>query len=255
MQRLCLPKVYLASTILKPPIGIITDECPGNELVSIHIPQHAMLARSVESANEVPLKFASSRDLSYTLSKWPAQHVAKVSVSYHPDDKYVTRGEQESLLTSLYQACRDTHHALLIDITPPTNSLITASTLGHIMQRFYDLGIYPDWWQFASPRDQRSWDSIQRVIEDNDPDCLGTFVQLPATSHEQLSIILEQAIRQPICKGVVLGKNMIQPILEQWLSQKIADHIFVEQVKPIFQQIINLWKSKNPNKIKEENVV
>lgn len=233
------------------PIGLITDEKPGDELIHIPIPAQAMLARSIELENEIPLRFATTQDLSHTLLKWPSEHIAKVSITYHPDDKYVTRGEQEAMLLSLYQACRDTEHPLLIDITPPTNSLITASTLGHIMQRFYDLGVYPDWWQFAFPRDQRSWDSIHRVIEDNDPDCLGTFIQLPTTTLEQLSAILDQAIKQPLCKGIVLGKGLIQPVVEQWLSQKIADHILIEQIKPLFHQIMTLWQSKKNVHIRE----
>lgn len=233
------------------PMGLIADEKPGNELIHIPIPSQAMLARSIELENEIPLRFATTQDLSHTLLKWPSEHIAKVSITYHPDDKYVTRGEQETMLLSLYQACRDTEHPLLIDITPPTNSLITASTLGHIMQRFYDLGVYPDWWQFAFPRDQRSWDSIHRVIEDNDPDCLGVFIQLPTTTLDQLNIILEQASKQPLCKGIVMGKGLIQPVLEQWLSQKIADHILIEQVKPLIQQIVTLWESKKNIHVRE----
>lgn len=236
------------------PVGLIVDEKPGNELIHIPIPSQAILARCIELENEIPLRFATTQDLSHTLLKWPSEHVAKVSITYHPDDRYVTRGEQETMLLSLYQACRDTEHPLLIDITPPTNSLITASTLGHIMQRFYDLGVYPDWWQFAAPRDQRSWDSIHRVIEDNDPDCLGAFIQMPATTLDQLSIILDQAIKQSMCKGIVIGKTLIQPILEQWLSQKIADHILIEQIKPLFEQIITLWQSKKNVHIREGSV-
>jgi 5-dehydro-2-deoxygluconokinase len=132
--------------------------------------------------------------------------------------------------------------------------LITASTLSHIMQRFYDLGIYPDWWQFASPRDQRSWDSVARTIEDNDPDCLGTFIQLPAASMDHLNVVVEQVAKQSICKGIVIGRHIVQPVLEQWLSQKIADHILIEQVKPHFQQIVNLWTSKKSSRMQEESV-
>lgn len=237
------------------PIGLIVDENPGNELIRIPIPSQAMFARSIELENEIPLRFATTQDFSHTLLKWPSEHIAKISITYHPDDKYVTRAEQEAMLLSLYQACHDTNHALLVDIiTLSTNSLITASTLSHIMQRFYELGIYPDWWQFASPADQRSWDSIHRVIEDHDPDCLGVFIQMPTIAIDQINIILDQIIKQPLCKGVVIGKTLIQPALEQWLSQKIADHIFIEQIKPLFQQITALWQSKKNLHVREESV-
>lgn len=223
--------------------GIVSDENPGEALLAPLNPG-SVFARTLEKPNQIPLQFASDMDMSSTLLKWPNQHIAKVSMVYHPDDRYVTRGEQEKSLISLYQACRQTEHPLLIEISPPTNSLITASTLGHIMQRFYDIGVYPDWWQFASPRDQRSWDSIHRVIQDNDPDCLGIFVHTPLLVLEQLTPLFELSAKQPLCKGVVLSRNLFQVILEQWFSQKIADHALVEQTKLIVQRVMALWEQK-----------
>jgi len=224
--------------------GIVSDEMPGDELLLSILAPGATLARTLEQPNQIPLQFASQTDMTSTLLKWPKEHIAKVSVMYHPDDRYITRGEQEKALIALYQACRETEHPLLVEIAPPTNSLITASTLGHIMQRFYDIGVYPDWWQFSSPRDQRSWDSVHRVIQDNDPDCLGIFIHTPLTAIDQLSIMLDTAAKQPLCKGVVLSRNLFQPILEQWFAQKIADHVLIEQVKPIFQKMAALWGQK-----------
>lgn len=235
--------------------GIICDEFPSEALLCSSLPEGALMARAVELPNEVPLQFATQKDMTSTLIKWPSQHVAKVSISYHPDDKYVTRGEQEKVMLSLYQACRDTEHPLLIDITPPTNSLITASTLGHIMQRFYDIGIYPDWWQFTSPRDQRSWDCIHRVIQDNDPDCLGVFVHSPLTAMDQLGVLFDMATKQAICKGFVVGRALFQPVLEQWFAQKIADHVLIEHVKPLFQQIVALWQERLTSQVREESIL
>jgi 5-dehydro-2-deoxygluconokinase len=236
------------------PTGIVSDECPSKETILSPIPSNSMIARTLEVANQIPLQFVSGNDMTSTLLKWPHQHVAKVSITYHPDDKYVIRGEQEKALLSLYQACRETGHLLLIEISPPTNSLVTASTLGHIMQRFYELGIYPDWWQFAAPRDQRSWDSLHRVIQDNDPDCLGVFVHTPLCSLDQLGVLFDMISKQPICKGFVLGKTLFQPIIEQWLSQKIADHVLVDHVKPLFHQIINMWHERQSSDVKESSV-
>lgn len=202
------------------------------------------MARSLEKPGETPLQFRTESELSSTLALWPKHHVAKVSVTYHPDDRYSLRGQQEVLLAQLHQACRFTKHGLLIDLLMPMNSLITAKTHSHIMQRFYELGIYPDYWQMAIPRDQRSWENIYSVIQESAPFCQGLFINAAAAPVPQLPTLIEIAGKEKICQGLVVGRTLFQQTVEQWFAKKIDDTMFVQILSDTFRETANLWYEK-----------
>jgi 5-dehydro-2-deoxygluconokinase len=182
------------------------------------------------------------------LLNWPKNHAVKATVIYHPDDKYALRGQIEATLSTLYRASRASSHEFIVELSPPTNSLITASTLSHIMQRFYEIGIYPDWWQVSSPRDHRSWDSIQRVISEYDKYCRGVMLLGHAGTFEQLPILFNAA-KQECCKGFAVSKSIFQTQLEQWFAQKIADEAFIDAVQSRFEQAVKLWEQSKPNSV------
>jgi 5-dehydro-2-deoxygluconokinase len=204
----------------------------------------AWLARSLEKPGEIPLQFNTESELTSILSHWPKHHVAKVSVIYHPDDRYSLRGQQEALLSQCHKVCRDTQHALLIDLLMPMNSLITAKTHAHIIQRFYELGIYPDYWQMSIPRDQRSWENIYAIIQESAPFCQGLFINAIFASQEQLPTLIEIAGKEKMCQGLVVGRALFQNTVEQWFAKKIDDQTLVQNFSDSLRQIATLWYEK-----------
>lgn len=203
------------------------------------------LARSLEKPGEVPLQFIQDSELTSVLSHWPKHHVAKVSVTYHPDDRYSLRGQQETLLAQLHRVCRYTKHALLIDLTMPINSLITAKTVTHIMQRFFELGIYPDYWQMSLPRDQRTWENIYTTLQDGAPFCQGIFINAVSASTEQLPTLIEIAGKEKLCRGLVVGRGLFQSTVEQWFAKKIDDAMLVQILCDHLRQMTTLWSEKS----------
>lgn len=222
-------------------ISIISDEITSNETFDL-FSNSRWLARSIEVPGEIPFQCKVEPDITFTLSQWPKYHGVKVLLPYHPDDRYVLRGQQESNLSLLFKACRATEHELLIELAPPPNSLITTNTLAHIMHRFYEIGIYPDWWQISLPRDQRCWESMQRVIDENDPYCRGIILSSHHASFEHLSKMFEMIAKQKYCKGYAIAKPLFQHPIEQWLAQKISDQALIEIVSANFTKSIELWK-------------
>lgn len=244
-----LAKQYLREAILQafanlPTPGIIfEDETAFNP--KPWSTKLSWLARSLEKPGEVPLQFKQETELTSILSQWPKHHVAKVSVTYHPDDRYSLRGQQETLLAQLHRVCRNTKNALLIDLTMPMNSLITAKTHAHIMQRFYELGIYPDYWQMSLPRDQRSWENIYTTIQDCAPFCQGIFVNVASASYDQLPTLIEIAGKEKLCQGLVVGRGLFQNTVEQWFAKKIDDAMLVEILGDTLRQMATLWHEKS----------
>lgn len=238
--------------------SVVTDDDFSSHLFEL-FPEHLTFMRPLEAPFEIPLRYKGDPDLTHTLLQWPTHHGAKVSIIYHPDDRYVLRGQQEATAHLLHRACRATGHEFFIEIIPPTGSLTTASSTSHVMQRFYEIGIYPDWWQVVPPRDQRSWDSIHRVISDNDRYCRGVMIAGYQATVEQLPMMFDFANKQKYCQGFVVSKNIFQQPLEKWFAKRIDDQALVEAVTNSYQKAIELWisakeKAQNIDVAKDKEV-
>ncbi len=223
-----------------PNVSMMTDAYPESEIIDA-LPSPHTLMRALDVPGVVPLQIQGDPDITHTLINWPKHHSAKVSFIYHPDDRYALRQQQESVLNHLYLAARRTGHELVLELAPATNSLITASTMSHIMQRMYEIGIYPDWWQITPPRDQRAFDNIQRIISENDRFCKGILLLTQQATFEQLPVMFAPCAKHDICKGFVVDKSLFQTALYQWLGQMISNQAFVDTVSRSFEKAITLW--------------
>lgn len=223
-------------------VSVCTEDNFNQHALHSHFPHAPAVIRAIEKAGSVPLQFEAGPEMNSSLCTWPKRHMIKVGITYHPDDRYVLRTEQEAMLHQLYRAARHAEHELLIEITPASNNLITSSTFAHIMQRFYDIEIYPDWWQMQTPRDQRSWDSITRVLEDYDPHCRGVLITTPQPTLMQIETVFQFNAKQKPCQGFVLTKNFLQPYLEQWFKEEISDHHLSQCVTENLERIIAIWE-------------
>ncbi len=223
-----------------PNIAILCDAKQEKEISDI-MPKVHKLLRSFEICGEHSHQLQTDTDIVETLRQWPSHHCVNISFVYHPDDKYALRQQQEAALTHLYKVTRKLNHELCIELAPPANSLITASTYAHIMKRLYEIGIYPDWWQISSVRDQRSFEIMQRVIAENDRFCRGVLVLAPQATFDQLNLIFNNTAKQALCKGFIIGKSICQQELNLWFAQKINDEVLIDSVATNFEKAISIW--------------
>jgi 5-dehydro-2-deoxygluconokinase len=79
------------------------------------------------------------------LVEWPTEHVVKVLCFYHPNDSLEMKAQQEDVLTRLFAACRRYGLEMLLEVIPSKVGPVDDETTSEIIQRIYDLGIYPDW--------------------------------------------------------------------------------------------------------------
>src|SRR5207248_1150439 len=94
----------------------------------------------VELPGSNPLVFDRGRSIGAHLVSWPAEHVVKCLVRYHPDEALETRLENEAQVRTLYEAVQVTGHELLLEIIPPSNLPRAADTVLRALKRFYTLG-------------------------------------------------------------------------------------------------------------------
>ncbi len=223
---------------------LMTDDCPNVESLAF-----SQIIRTVDAQDIIPLQFKGDPDISRTLITWPKNHSAKVTMQYHPDDPFALRKQQESTLSFLHRATRATFHDLWVDIVSPAKCLVTSGTLSHIVRRFYETGIYPNIWQITPPRDQRSWDSIERVITENDPYCQGVVISAQNILNAQLPFLIQSAAKQKYAKGLVVNRSILHPVLEAWFAQKLTEEEFMQHIAEQFSAIISLWEKSVSQKV------
>jgi myo-inositol catabolism protein IolC len=85
------------------------------------------------------------------------EHVVKVLCFYHPDDDAGTKASQEDTVRRLFHACRRNRLEMLLEIIPSKVAPTDDQTSAQIIQRFYDLGIYPDWWKLEPFTTDAAW--------------------------------------------------------------------------------------------------
>src|SRR5207253_2879361 len=131
--------------------GVILDGRFGEAVLPSVTGRGCWVARPVELPGSRPLGFEAGDALALDLRTWPAEHVAKCLVAYHPDDPEDLRLQQLGRLAQLQAACIGTGHEFLVEVIPPREPACDGTTLVRALAQVYAAGIRPDWWKLPPP--------------------------------------------------------------------------------------------------------
>jgi 5-dehydro-2-deoxygluconokinase len=175
------------------------------------------------------------------LQEWPLEHVVKVLCFYHPDDDAETKAKQEDTVRRLFHACRRNRLEMLLEIIPSKVGPTDDKTSAQIIQRFYDLGIYPDWWKLEPFTTDTAWANACGAITRNDPHVRGVVVLGLDASEEALATSLALAARQPLVKGFAIGRTIFGDAARAWLKGTMTDAEAVAQMSDRYARLGQLW--------------
>jgi 5-dehydro-2-deoxygluconokinase len=175
------------------------------------------------------------------LQEWPLAHVVKVLCFAHPDDDAETREAQEATVLRLFHACRRNRLEMLLEIIPSKVGPTDDQTSAQIIQRFYDLGIYPDWWKLEPFTTAQAWDNACAAITRNDPHTRGVVVLGLDASEADLSASLALAARQPLVKGFAIGRTIFGDAARAWLKGEMTDAAAVAMMSDRYARLSALW--------------
>lgn len=223
-------------------IGVLVDDHYGKHCLSSMTGEGLWIARPIERARTTPLTFEHGPDIVTTLRSWPAEHVAKVLISYRPDDPAELRSLQEERLAMVFEACIATGHELLIEVVPPRIDPADAiNPLAATLERFYAIGIEPDWWKLPPLPQPAAWRRVGSIIRVNDAYCRGILVLGQQVSEEVLHRSFDAAAGEPLVRGFAIGRNIFWMPAEQWFAGEIGDDRAVELMVQKFRHVIGLW--------------
>ncbi len=223
-------------------LGIIVDERYGESVLARMTAKQWWIGRPVEVPGSRPLELDPRNSIGIPLSTWPASHVVKCLVFYHPDDDLQLRLQQEERVLQLYADCADLGRELLLEVIATSNGkTCDNSTIPNAMRRFYNLGVLPAWWKLES-QSAEAWQEISSVIEQFDPMCHGVLVLGLDAPEANLRESFRSAAPNAVCKGFAVGRSIFGEAARQWFDGNINDADVVKQVATNYRTMIRFWQ-------------
>ena len=228
--------------------GILLDGSLGKHALHAAMDGDLWVARPVEKPGSRPLVFESGLDIGGILTEWPVDQVVKCLIFYHPDDSAALKAEQERQALTLFEACRNTGHELLLEIICAKHGVVGPDTVSTVLQRFYDLGIRPDWWKLEPAADEQSWRNITRCIAANDPYCRGIVILGLEAPAEQLLQSFAVAAGFDLVRGFAVGRTIFAAAARDWLAGRIDDDQARALIAENFRKLVEGWQNLRMNR-------
>ncbi|MBL4872937.1 MAG: 5-dehydro-2-deoxygluconokinase [Rhodobacteraceae bacterium] len=226
----------------KPGYGILCDSRLGREALYNAAGSGLWIGHPVEWPGSRPLTLEPEIGPDFGgLSEWPVEHVVKVLCFYHPDDDAETKAQQEDVITRLFAASRRNKLEFLLEVIPSKVALCDDTTSAKLVQRFYDLGVYPDWWKLEPMMNDAAWQITCETIAKNDPWCRGVVVLGLEASQKDLQASFEVAAKHDLVKGFAVGRTIFADAAQSWLSGAITDNEAVADMAHKYRDLCETW--------------
>ena len=223
-------------------LGVIVDERYGETVLARLTAKQWWIGRPVEVPGSKPVEFDPRNNIGLPLLNWPASHVVKCLIFYHPDDSIELRLAQEERVQQLHADCAALGRDLLLEvIVSNSGHSVDDTTVANALRRFYNLGVYPSWWKLES-QSSDSWHAVSSVIEHYDPLCNGVLMLGLDAPESELKESFRIAAQFPICKGFAVGRSIFGAAARQWFGGECDDDEVVRQVAENYRTIIRHWQ-------------
>ncbi|MGF1700873.1 5-dehydro-2-deoxygluconokinase [Photobacterium makurazakiensis] len=222
--------------------GLLCDSTFGQDVLNEITGEGWWIGRPVELPGSRPLELEHG-NIGSQLIDWPLDHVVKCLVFFHPDDHHALRLEQEKQVREVYQACCKTGHELLLEVILPADMERNDELYIRAMQRFYNLGVKPDWWKLP-PMTSESWNTVDALIQARDNHCRGVVLLGLDAPEDELKAGFNAAANNDVVKGFAVGRTIFGQPSRLWLANEIDDAGLIEQIKQNYHNLITLWRQR-----------
>lgn len=226
----------------RPGYGLLCDSRLGRDALYKAAGQGLWIGRPVEWPGSRPLTLEPEIGPDFGgLSEWPLDHVVKCLCFYHPDDTSEMKADQEAVVIRLFHAARRNRLEFLLEVIPSKVKAIDDDTTATIIQRFYDLGVYPDWWKLEPMTTDAAWANACDAITRNDPHTRGIVVLGLAADEETLAASFKVAARHPLAKGFAVGRTIFGAAAERYMAGTTPDAEIVRDMADKYTRLCRLW--------------
>ena len=231
----------------KPGYGLLCDSRLGRDALYKAAGQGLWIGRPVEWPTSRPLTLEPEIGPDFGgLNEWPLDHVVKVLCFCHPDDDAAMWKAQEDTIVRLFHACRRNRLEMLLEVIPSKVGPVTDDTTPAIIDRFYRLGVYPDWWKLEPFTTDAAWGRACAAIRAHDPHCRGIVVLGLGSGEAALAESFALAARHDLVRGFAVGRTIHAEPGRAWLAGDITGAEAVARMAATYQRLCGVWdKARN----------
>jgi 5-dehydro-2-deoxygluconokinase len=243
-------KVLLARAFMDvaegdPSAGVLLDDVYGEAALEELTGSGVWISRAVEVAGSRPVEFLGGPNPAATIRTWPEEHVVKCNLYMHPDDDAETKGLQEGRVLQLYDACIKNDRRLLLEVQAPSGASYDENSIVCLLERFYAIGVRPDWWKVPPNKEPGVWKRIGDVVRERDPFCAGVLVLGQALQEVELAGYFAAAASEPRCNGFAIGRSIYGAEARRWLAGEIEDEELMASVAERYGRMVALWQGRD----------
>ncbi len=240
-KELCLDAMETVSAG-RPGYGILCDNRLGKSALHKAAGKGIWIGRPVEWPGSRPLRLEPELGPDFGgLSEWPLEHVVKVLCFCHPDDPSSMAADQEETLTRLFHACRRNRLEMLLEIIPSKVGPVGDDTNARLINRIYDLGIYPDWWKLEPLRTATGWRATCAAIKARDSHVQGVVVLGLGQAEDELAAAFRLAATEPLVKGFAVGRTIFAEAAKAWMAGDLDDQAAIAKMAGNFARLCAVW--------------
>ena len=223
-------------------VGLLVDDRLGRSALHAASDHDIWIGRPIEQSGVFPLAFEEGPDLGSRLAEWPVNHCVKVLAPIRTDDPADLIAYHEGEILRLADACRRTGHEFLFEIiTGNRGKLAAPDQVLALMQRFYDLGVAPDWWKLEPIEDAGFWTAAGDIARANDPHLQGIIVLGKEMPDEQLARVFALSRPEPLVRGFAIGRTIFSAAAQGWFAGTIDDAEAHDKMKAIYAGLVAAW--------------
>jgi len=222
--------------------GLLCDHRLGRDALYKAAGQGLWIGRPVEWPGSRPLELEPELGPDFGgLSEWPLDHVVKCLCFYHTDDTAEMKAQQEATVLRLFTAARRNRLEFLLEVIPSKVAQVKDGTNAAIIRRFYELGIYPDWWKLEPMTSDAAWQLACAAIKENDPHVRGIVVLGLAAEEAELVASFKVAARYPLVKGFAVGRTIFAEAAAAYMTGDIAADVAIAQMAQTYARLCAHW--------------
>ena len=239
-KRLCL-EAALQVADGRDGYGILCDGRLGRDALYAAAGTGLWIGRPVERPGSRPLRLEIGDDIGSALAEWPAEHVVKVLCFFRPDDPEDLRADQEATVKRLAEAARANALDFLAEIIPSKFGPVDDTTTAAVIERFYEIGVHPDWWKLEPMVSDGAWRNVCGSIDACDPHCRGIVVLGLDAPFEDLQASFQVAARHEMVKGFAVGRTIFGDVARAWMAGRMGDGEAVARMAGNFSRLCQAW--------------
>ncbi len=226
----------------RPGYGILCDNRIGKRALHAASGTGLWIGRPCEWPGSRPLELEPELGADCGgLEAWAREDVVKVLCFCHPDDDAGMRAAQEATVRRLFEASRRNGLEFLLEVIPSKVGPVDDMTTARLIEQFYAIGVYPDWWKLEPMVTAAAWENAIAAIEAHDRHTRGIVVLGLDAPEAELAASFAVAAAFPLVRGFAVGRTIFGAVARDWLAGRIDDEAAVSAMAARYARLCAVW--------------